>query len=368
MARPGARFAFIVPGGVALLAGLNSSLSLLSLPPVAQGTNLEDFHGPLMVLGFVGTVICLERAAALNKSAGYAAPALSGAGAIVLVLSGSGFAPAWMGQALLTAAYVALIVLYLPLWRRTRDDAIAIEWAGALSAAVAAGLWWSGVSVPNLIPLLSAFILLTIMGERLELSRIAVIKSAPLMALSTAVLAMAISTLIIPATGYRLLGLTLIALITWLGVNDPATRTRNVPGLPRYMAVLLMTGYAWLLVPASIWLVFGQVTSGTLYDAALHGMFLGFTMSMIFAHAPIIFPAVVPIRMRFTATFYLPAALLYLTLAIRIFIGDVFGITQAVQIGGVGNIVAVLAFVVVIVVHSRLRPTPARKQLHESVA
>nr|BFE78121.1 hypothetical protein GCM10020093_007220 [Planobispora longispora] len=41
-------------------------------------------HGPLMALGFLGTLISLERAVALRSRWGYAAPALSALGAVAL--------------------------------------------------------------------------------------------------------------------------------------------------------------------------------------------------------------------------------------------------------------------------------------------
>jgi len=46
---------------------------------------LADLHGPLMVLGFMGSLISLERAQALRNWLAYAAPALLGSGALVLI-------------------------------------------------------------------------------------------------------------------------------------------------------------------------------------------------------------------------------------------------------------------------------------------
>ena len=71
-------------------------------------------------------------------------------------------------------------------------------------------------------------------------------------------------------------------------------------GITRYMAVALLTGYAWLAVAGVLWLDIGQMSftdlgraaHGTAYDAMLHAVFLGFVISMIFAHAPVIVPAV----------------------------------------------------------------------------
>ncbi|MEK8228306.1 hypothetical protein NKG05_22970 [Oerskovia sp. M15] len=54
----------------------------------------------------------------------------------------------------------------------------------------------------------------------------------------------------------------------------------------------------------------------------IHAIFLGFTISMIMAHAPVILPAVLRIRLPYTPLMYGPAALLHLGLVIRLGLGD----------------------------------------------
>ena len=58
----------IVGGGLALLAGLDAALTLAGLPAPVGSPRLAALHGPLMVLGFLGTVISLERAVALRTT------------------------------------------------------------------------------------------------------------------------------------------------------------------------------------------------------------------------------------------------------------------------------------------------------------
>lgn len=59
------RLPFLMLGAVSLLTGLAAGLARLgwNLPSLAWA----DIHGPLMVCGFFGTVIGLERAVALNR-------------------------------------------------------------------------------------------------------------------------------------------------------------------------------------------------------------------------------------------------------------------------------------------------------------
>lgn len=72
-------------GMVALLAGLWAGLLRLGVDPPQRHPTLPAAHGPLMVSGFLGALISLERAVALGKCWAYAAPLLSGAGGLVLI-------------------------------------------------------------------------------------------------------------------------------------------------------------------------------------------------------------------------------------------------------------------------------------------
>jgi hypothetical protein len=100
--RPLGRIALLLPGGVALLLGLDAGLLLLGLPAPLRWSRLPDVHGVLMVLGFVGTVVALERAVALRRTWGYLAPAGFGVGALLLVSAAP--APAGGGVLVLGAA------------------------------------------------------------------------------------------------------------------------------------------------------------------------------------------------------------------------------------------------------------------------
>ena len=65
------RAGFLLPAALALLAGLDAALMLLGLPAPVTAERLPDVHGMLLVLGFVGTLIALERAVALRHPAGF---------------------------------------------------------------------------------------------------------------------------------------------------------------------------------------------------------------------------------------------------------------------------------------------------------
>lgn len=362
MTHPGipARALLLIPGGLALLIGLNSALTLLDLPAPVTITRLAEVHGVLLVLGFVGTVVALERAVAAGRTLGYLAPAALGAGGVLLATP----APPSFANALLLVGTAGLLGLYVPLWRRSTDIAVLIQAGGALLATGAALLWLVDIGVPTLIPWLSGFLILTIAGERLELARVIALPvrtELTLAAVAAALMAGALATLLWPTVGYPLLGAALLALTGWLAWHDIARRTVRATALPRYMAVCLLAGYTWLLVPAVIWLLSGQVISGRGYDAVVHAVMLGFVMSMIMAHAPVIMPAVLRRPLPYTPLMYGPVVLLHTSLLLRIAVGDARDVSAVVQIGGVLNIVAVLGFIAV-AVFSAARSTVNRQE------
>lgn len=356
LTRTSFRLPFLMLGGLGLLAGLDAALALLGLPHVIVGARLADVHGPLMVLGFVGTVIGLERSVALGRAWGYLAPALNGLGVIATI----SVLPAAAGAGLILAGQLGGLLVYRSLYNRQPAAAVAVQVLGSLMAVAAAALWLGGVAVPATMPWLVGYLVLTIFGERLELARLGALApkdSAAAQVIAVLVLAAAVISLLAPEAGFVLLGLSLLAAAGWLAVKDVARRTINATGLPRFIAACLLAGYVWLAVAGAIWALGGQV-EGRAYDAAAHALFLGFVISMIMAHAPVIMPAVLRRPLPYRPAFIVPAVLLHLTLVFRLAVGDARDLEWAVQAGGIGNIVAVLGFVAV-AVWSALRPTTA---------
>ena len=74
-----------------------------------------------------------------------------------------------------------------------------------------------------------------------------------------------------------------------------------------------LTGLQWVL----FWVLFGNVAAGPRYDAVIHSIFLGFALSMVFAHALIIFPRLLKRPFRFGRRLYLPLALLHFSVVLR---------------------------------------------------
>jgi hypothetical protein len=299
-------------------------------------------HGLVMTLGFVGTVIALERAVALGNAWAMAAPALLGGGGLALI------APVddRMGGLLLVLGLVALLGVYVALWRRQPSAHLATQILGAALALGAAVLWWAGAPVSLGVPWLTGFVVLTIAGERAELSRLHRDRIGPqVLSCSLGVAAMVVGATLFGDAGTALLGAAIIILTVVLFAADVARTTVRTHGLPRFSAAAMLAGYAWLLVAGATWLT-GGVPEGAAYDAVIHAVFLGFAMSMIMAHAPIILPAVLRLELPYRPAMYVPLALLHASLALRLLGGDMYSHPGALVWGGVLNVVAVGAFAI----------------------
>lgn len=361
------RLPILVLGVLSLLAGLWGGLLLLGLPVPTLRTSTAAEHGPLMALGFLGTVIALERAVALRRSWAFAAPVAAGAGGVSLIIG----LPAVVGWLLLCLASVVLVVVYVVIDRIQPMLHLRVQALGAVCWYVATVLWFGGWTVPHLVPWLVGFLVLTILGERLELARVAVLTRSSVQHFVAAV-ALFGAGLVLTAVsgaaadvGVRIAGVGLCGFAVWGAQHDIARRTVKIAGVTRFMAVCLLAGYVWLLVTGLTWLLAGDLgRSVAIYDVALHAAFLGYVMSMIFGHAPVIVPAVLGVRLPFTRSFYAHVVLLHAALLLRLVGGDGLGSTVAWQIGGAGTELAILLFLAasasaVIRAH---RSTPARSR------
>ena len=82
----------LAAGAGALLVGLWVGLVRLGLALPGGMPALAEFHSALMISGFLGTVISLERAVAIGRWWAYTAPVLSAIGAVALIVGAPAFA------------------------------------------------------------------------------------------------------------------------------------------------------------------------------------------------------------------------------------------------------------------------------------
>lgn len=327
--------------GLALLLGLWAGLARLGWLPAAPTAGVP--HGALMVCGFLGTLIALERAAALGTPRALVVPALAAAGTMAALLGASTRA-----RGLWTAAAAGLVVLLAHLFRLqpSPHGAVLVTAAGLWLAGDL--LWLAGAPLGRVVPWWAGFLVLTIAGERLELSRLRRPRAwtrALVAGAAAALLAGLVASLGLPQTGLRLFGIGLLVLALALGSQDVAWATVRQPGLPRFIAACLLPGYAWLGAAGALWVGYGGTPGTRAYDATLHAVFLGFVFSMVFGHAPVILPGVLRLHVSFRRAFYAHLGLLHGSLLLRVG-GGLAGHGALVRWGGLLNAVAVLAFLV----------------------
>lgn len=342
---PRARLPLLALGFVALLVGVFSGLARLGLAVDEKAASLAGFHGPMMIAGFFGVVIALERAVATARLWAYAAPLGAGLGAI-LVLAGHPVE----GAVAMTAGAVVLVIASIRFV--TIQPAMHTATVAAGAVALAAGdLVWLATGRPSAaVPAWAAFLVLTIAGERLELTRFLPRSDLAQRAFAAIVAALAASMALAgSATGARAFGVALVALAAWLAVYDLARRTIRDRGLTRYTAACLLSGYVWLAIAGAILAGAGFEPGSRAYDAALHALFVGFVFSMVFGHAPIIFPAVLRVKVPYTPAFYAPVGLLHAGVALRVAAGAT-GSSAALAAGALGNALAIGLFIATAIV------------------
>jgi hypothetical protein len=340
--RPSLRVALVALGMTALLAGLWAGLLRLGWPwPILRST-LPVNHGPLMVSGFLGTLIGLERAVALGSLWTYLAPLSTALGVLALI---AGF-PTALGPSFMTIGSLGFGASVSAIVRRQPALFTLTMGMGALAWLMGNGLWLFGWPIYRVVMWWAGFLVLTVAGERLEVGRVLLPSCGAQTAFLCAVGVLwcgLVVALVAFDLGVRLAGVGMLALALWLLRHDIARRTVRQDGLPRFIAVCLLSGYLWLSGSGVLALLFGGVMVGPSYDAILHALFLGFAVSMIFGHAPIIFPAVLNQPVPFRQGFYVHLGLLHGSLLLRIG-GDLAAWWPGRKWGGLLNVVALLVF------------------------
>ena len=339
-------------GLIALVAGAWAGLLRIGWAWPVWRTGLAAAHGPLMVSAFLGALINLERGVALAPLAParqrpllYLPALLSGLGGLALIFGLGGA----IGPALLVLGSAGLVGLMTRIYRLHPAFYNAIIWLGAASWLAGNLLWLAGMALFQVAAWWAGFLFFTIAGERLELSRLLNlgrgVRASLAAALFLFILGLALG-LVNASWGMFITGLSMALAAIWLLRYDIARRRVRAGGQAQFVAVALLVGYGWLFVSGLLFMVFRGVPAGPRYDAMLHAFFLGFVFSMIFAHAPIVFPAVLARPMRFSASFYIHLALLQVSLLLRL-AGDLLDMPLARRWGGLLNAITLLLFLLI---------------------
>ena len=294
-----------------------------------------------MIIGFLGTLIGLERAVAVNRIGFYGIPVFSALSVVAAIGAPN------IAAMLASAASLLLAVLFLVLYRQYPSEHFIIMALSALCWLGGSLVWLAQPHLFLVVPWWAAFLVLMIAGERLELSRIR--RPPPKVRLVFHVFVVVILFgLVHPLLpfdwGIRIAGVGLWGLAAWLLRYDLVWHNLRQGPLPRFMAQCLIAGYLWLMAGGILWLVFApSFSAGPFYDAMLHVIFLGFVVSMIFAHAPIILPTITGLALPFQRAFYAHVVLLHLSLLVRVG-GDLAALSSLQEWGGALNALAIVLF------------------------
>lgn len=347
------RVPWMITAMLLMLAALWAGLLRLGWAWPSLWATLPMSHGPLMVGGFLGVLIGMERAVGLGSRPAYLTPLAAGVGAILTTTATGGLA----GPLLITLASIGMVITNLAIWRIQPVHFTVVLVLASAAWTFGNVAWLLGASVPQVTLAWAAFLVLTIAGERLELSRmLRPPRWASWLFNGTMLLILVgmAAALFDFRLGVRVTALGWLLLGAWLLRFDIASRRIRAGGQARYMATALLLGYGWLLIGGVIGLLWPVVQAGPVYDAFLHAVFVGFVFSMIFAHALIILPAVLGVDVIYRPRFYVHLWLLHGGLVLRV-VGDLWPWWEARQWGGLLNALVIVLFLANTVSATRLR-------------
>ncbi len=301
-------------------------------------------HGAIMVGGFLGTLIALEKVIPLHKRYLFVVPALS-ASSIFFLWSGNFH----VGISLLIAASVGLIVVYGFYLYRRPEIYMWVMLGSAFCFFIGNVVLLSREFYPTALPWWMAFLLFTIVSERLELSKFLPVNRNQKVMLIGFLLLFIIGILnSFHGVGNYLAGLAFILISIWLLRHDVVKINLRKKGLTRFTGIALLAGYIALMLTGVFYIALRDTAFA--YDALVHTFFIGFVFSMIFAHGPIILPGVIGFSVKpYHPFLYLPLTLLHVSLLLRLS-ADLGLINSSLQlVSGYLSATAFLTYFVVLV-------------------
>jgi hypothetical protein len=270
-------------------------------------------HGAIMVGGFLGTLIALEKVIPLHNKVLLVVPALNAA-SIFFLWSGN-FA---IGVSMLIAGSIGLLVVYAIYLYRQPEIYMWVMLGSAVCLFIGNVVLLSREFYPTALPWWMAFLLFTIVSERLELSKfLPVARNQKIFLIGLLALFIGGILTSFHGVGNYLSGASFVLVSVWLLRHDVVKINLRKKGLTRFTGVSLLAGYLALMLTGVFFI--SLPNSPFAYDALVHTFFIGFVFSMIFAHGPIILPGVVGFMIKpYHAALYAPLALLHVSLLLRL--------------------------------------------------
>lgn len=300
----------MAPAMVCLVAGLYGGLARMGVfKPFLQQPVLH--HGSLMVVGFLAALIALERYfGSGSRLAAFSSLCFSLGGASLL-----------MGVTVVNRVLWAAGSVFFASWAvhnlyRFRRHFSTIFFT-ASAAFIGAGVYFYIQNSPSTLYSYSyaAFLTTFIAGERMDMLKIS---NAPWSNYLLAVASIPLAAAGILAVEKMFLAAAFLAVILTAARRDVALRFIRKTGFSRYLGLGLGTAYSWLGLAVVLWLLTNA------FDTLIHVIFLGFSGTMIFTHAPIILPAILRIPSFYTPHIYIPFAMLQASTVLRLAAGAMY--------------------------------------------
>lgn len=306
------RFPFVLLALMCLIFGFLTGLNRIGWSIFASPATAH--HGAIMIGGFLGTLIALEKLIPLKNRILFLVPVLSG-GSLVLFLLNFPYAAMTM---LLCASFFLCCIFAFYLYKH-RELQYVMMLLGAISWFIGNTLLLTKKMYPLSFPWWLGFILFVIIGERLEITKFLPVTGKQKSVVFFFLLLYFISCLVsFHGIGNIISGVALIGISVWLLRYDIIRISISKTLLTKYVAMALLCGYVALMLCG----IFFITMKGSLlaYDALIHTFFLGFTFSMIFAHGPIILPGVLGISVKpYHKIFYVWLILLQVSWLVRVY-------------------------------------------------
>ena len=308
------RLPFLLISIACLLTGLWTGLSKIGWDIFILSATAH--HGAIMVGGFLGTLISLEKIIPLKKKPLFIIPLLSAFSVLFFIVSRP-----FISISLLILASLGLVVVFVHYLRLDRSLIYALMLGGALHWLIGNIMLLTKNFYPLAFPWWVGFVLFIITAERLELTKFLPVSKFQ-KKLFTGLLMLFFTGVLFAfhGIGNILCGIALIGVSNWLMRHDLIGVTLSKNGLPKFVAISLLMGYIALLLTGVLFITFSNQWFA--YDAIVHTFFIGFVFSMIFAHGPIILPGVIGLSVKpFHKLLYLWLFLLHSSWFMRIFSG-----------------------------------------------
>lgn len=325
-----------------LLSGLWSGLSRIGwdihILPIAA------HHGAIMVGGFLGTLISLEKVIPLKKKVLFIIPVLSAISAVLFFVN-QPKAAVYM----LILSSVALTLVFAYYFHLQRTAIYIMMFTGSLCWLIGNIMLLTKFFYPLAFPWWTAFALFIITAERLELMRF-----LPVSEMARKLFFVLLCSFIVGiffsfhGIGNQISGLALIGVSIWLLRHDLVAINLKKQNLSRYVAIALLCGYVALILTGIFFFTLSD--QWLTYDAIVHSFFLGFVFSMIFAHGPIILPGVIGISVTpFSKILYVWLFILQVSWIMRV-VSDVMVELSIRKISGLLSGIAIVGYFITIAV------------------